>query len=107
MLQVLLALVDRVISPDQYGILLAGVIVLALVHSWAKGPSLLGREERLEAYQLRARDKDSKAIVTAGLNEMAGRVVLVATGGMTPMGLVVISMLARSKVLTLLCLYLI
>lgn len=95
MLQVLLALVDRVISPDQYGILLAGVIVLALVHSWAKGPSLLDREERLEAYQLRARDKDSKAIVTAGLNEMAGRVVLVATGGMTPMGLVVIAMLAQ------------
>ena len=95
MLQVLLALVDRVISPDQYGTLLAGVIVLALVHSWAKGPSLLGREERLEAYQLRARDKDSKAIVTAGLNEMAGRVVLVATGGMTPMGLVVIAMLAQ------------
>ena len=61
---------------EHYGTVLAG----ALVHSWARGPALLDREERLEAQQRRAKDKDPQCRVTAGLGAMGARVVLVAVG---------------------------
>lgn len=95
MLHLLLAVADRVVSPEHYGTIIAGLVLIALLHSWARGASLLDREEQWEAQQVRAHDKDRSVRVTAGLHEMAGRVVLVATGGMSSTGLVVIAMLAH------------
>jgi hypothetical protein len=65
---------------EHYGTVLAGALGIAFVHSWARGPALLDREERLEAQQRRAKDKDPQCRVTAGLGAMGARVVLVAVG---------------------------
>lgn len=71
-------LISRIAAPEQYGTIAAGIIILALVHGWAQGPLLLAREERLEAAQRKARVKNQRIAVTAGLSDMHARVVLVA-----------------------------
>ncbi|WFD34081.1 hypothetical protein MCUN1_000913 [Malassezia cuniculi] len=88
-------IISRVAAPEQYGTIAAGVILLALIHGWAQGPRLLAREERLEAAQRKARTKNQRVALTAGLSDMHARVVLVATGAMTPLGVVTIATLAH------------
>lgn len=69
---------SKYFPSEYYGTILGAIIVLAFLHSWAKGPALLVREERLEATQRAAREKGQPVRVTAGLNDMGARVVLIA-----------------------------
>lgn len=97
MFHLLQAGLERVLAPDHYGTLIGGFVLLLLIHTWAKGPSLLAREERLEAQEQRAHERhpDAQPSTPPRLRDMAGRVVLIGTGGMTPIGVVVIAMLAN------------
>ncbi|WFD43274.1 hypothetical protein MPSI1_001935 [Malassezia psittaci] len=70
----------RYLPSDYYGTLIYSAAAIGAVHYWASGPSLLAREERLEALQLRARGNGKKIHVTAGLQTMGGRVVMLAVG---------------------------
>lgn len=88
-------LITRVVAPEQYGTVAAGLILFALLHGWSQGPRLLQREERLEAAQRKARTKNSRVAVTAGLSDMHARVVLIATGAMSPLGVVTIATLGQ------------
>lgn len=69
---------ERYIPSEYYGSILAGVLALGFIHSWALGPSLLEREERLEATQRRAKESGKRVRVTAGLETIGARVVMIA-----------------------------
>jgi len=76
MLHLTLELLRGTAVPDHYGKIAAAIVLILLVHSWARGPALLEREERIEAHQRRASEKED-AQVTAGLSAMGGRTVLI------------------------------
>lgn len=78
MLHLAYELFGRYLSSENFVTIGAVVLTVALVHSWACGPALLAREERLEAQQRRAHEKSESVRVTAGLGELGGRVVLIA-----------------------------
>lgn len=69
---------EKYVPAESYATIFAGILAVGLIRSWAAGPSLLAREERLEATQRRARENGKKIRVTAGLNDMGARVVLIA-----------------------------
>ncbi|WFD19029.1 hypothetical protein MCAP1_001244 [Malassezia caprae] len=95
MLHLTLELLRSTAVPDHYGKIATAIVLILLIHSWARGPALLEREERIEAHQRRAHEKSEDVRVTAGLGAMGGRTVLMGTGAMTPIGLVVMAMLAQ------------
>ncbi|WFD25967.1 hypothetical protein MNAN1_000940 [Malassezia nana] len=95
MLHLTLELLRGTAIPEHYGKIAAAIVLALLIHTWARGPALQDREERLEAQQQRAHEKHGRVRVTAGLSAMGGRTVLIGTGAMTPMGLVVMAMLAQ------------
>lgn len=77
MLHLTLELLRGTAVPDHYGKFATAIVLILLVHSWARGPALLEREERIEAYQRRAHEKNENVRVTAGLGAVGGRTVLI------------------------------
>lgn len=91
----LLDLLGSRLTPSQFVYIALGIAAVAAVHIWAQGPALLDREEALETAQRRAKAKDKRVRVTAGLKSMGARVVMVATGALSPLGLVTVAALAQ------------
>lgn len=69
---------EKYVPAESYATIFGGILAIGLIRSWSSGPSLLAREERLEATQRRARENGKKIRVTAGLNDIGARVVLIA-----------------------------
>ncbi|WFD06478.1 hypothetical protein MVES1_001823 [Malassezia vespertilionis] len=92
---VLFELLGNHVPAEYYGSLIIAAVVIGVVHRWAQGPNLVSREEQREVTQRRKQAKDARVRVTAGLNSQGGRVVLIATGALTPMGLVTMASLAH------------
>lgn len=77
MLHLTLELLRGTAIPEYYGTVAAAIVLALLIHTWARGPALQEREERIEAQQQRAHEKNGRVRVTAGLTAMGGRTVLI------------------------------